>query len=174
MYNYNVINGPYCICLDCSLRTCPYDYAWVGEVVNSNDLHPWAECSNKGKCDRERGTCECFPGYDGIACQRSTCPMNCNNRGTCWPEKYLADRAGRKYDLPWDSLKAVGCVCDLGFRGTECELQECPSGHDPLDGYGNEAGRDCSGRGLCDYSAGFCNCFSGFFGTRCQHQTTLI
>lgn len=34
---------------DCSLRTCPHDYAWVGAVVNANDLHPWAECSNKGK-----------------------------------------------------------------------------------------------------------------------------
>lgn len=33
---------------DCSLRTCPKDFAWVGDVVNSNDLHPWAECSNKG------------------------------------------------------------------------------------------------------------------------------
>merc|ERR1719454_1027544 len=45
---------------------------------------------------------------------------------------------------------------------------------DPLDGYGNEAGRDCSGRGLCDYGSGTCNCFSGFYGTRCQYQTTLM
>ena len=159
---------------DCSERTCPHDYAWVGSVVNANDLHPWAECSNKGICDRKSGLCACFSGYDGIACQRSLCPGNCNNRGTCWPEKYLAEKAGRSYNQPWDSLKAVGCVCDAGFRGTECELQECPSGTDPLDGYGSEAGRDCSGRGLCDFSVGICNCFSGFFGTRCQHQTTLI
>ena len=33
---------------DCSLRTCPRDFAWVGDVVNSNNLHPWVECSNKG------------------------------------------------------------------------------------------------------------------------------
>jgi len=172
---YNGLDGePEWTGPDCSQRTCPHDYAWVGDVVNANDLHPWAECSNKGICDREKATCICFPGYDGIACQRSTCPMNCNNRGTCWPEKHLAEKAGRTYNEPWDALKAVGCVCDAGFRGTECELQECPSGPDPLDGYGNEAGRDCSGRGICDYSAGFCNCFSGFFGTMCQHQTTLM
>ena len=41
---------------DCSLRTCPKDFAWVGEVVNANDLHPWVECSNKGLCDRASGT----------------------------------------------------------------------------------------------------------------------
>jgi hypothetical protein len=159
---------------DCSLRTCPRDYAWVGDVVNANDLHPWAECSNRGSCDRKTGVCSCFPGYDGVACQRFACPNNCNDRGTCWPEKHLAVKASRVYDSPWDSMKAVGCLCDSGYRGPSCEFQECPSGADPLDGYGNEAGRDCSGRGLCDYGSGTCNCFSGFYGTRCQYQTTLM
>lgn len=159
---------------DCSLRTCPRDFAWVGDVINSNNLHPWVECSNKGSCDRKSGSCKCFDGYDGVACQRSTCPDNCNDRGTCWPEKHLASKAGRHYDTPWDNMKHVGCFCDAGFRGPACELQECPSGTDPLDGYGNEAGRDCSGRGLCDYEDGTCTCFSGFYGTHCQYQTTVF
>merc|ERR1711988_115825 len=159
---------------DCSLRTCPRDYAWVGDVVNANDLHPWAECSNRGSCDRKTGICSCYPGYDGVACQRFACPNNCNERGTCWPEKHLAVKASRVYDSPWDAMKAVGCLCDAGYRGPSCEFQECLPGADPLDGYGNEAGRDCSGRGLCDYGSGTCNCFSGFYGTRCQYQTTLM
>ena len=86
-------------------------------------------------------------------------------------------------------MKHVGCFCDPGFRGPACEFEECPSGADPLNGYGNEAGRDCSGRGLCDYHTGnififfivifflfigTCECFSGFFGTRCDKQTTII
>lgn len=146
---------------DCSLRTCPKDFAWVGEVVNANgipkpyfftqtrsttklkrqmsttDLHPWAECSNKGLCDRSTGLCSCFTGYEGIACQRTTCPDDCNGRGTCWPERILAMKAGREYSLPWDAMKQVGCYCDAGYRGPACELQECPSGSDPLDGWVN-------------------------------------
>lgn len=159
---------------DCSLRTCPRDFAWVGDVINSNNLHPWVECSNKGTCNRKDGSCSCFAGYDGVACQRSTCPDNCNDRGTCWPEKHLASKAGRTYTAPWDAMKHVGCFCDAGYRGPACELQECPSGTDPLDGYGNEAGRDCSGRGICDYEDGTCSCFSGFYGTHCQYQTTVF
>lgn len=159
---------------DCSWRTCPYDFAWVGASINSNNLHPWAECSNKGLCDRETGECQCFTGYEGAACQRTVCPDNCNDQGTCWPEKHLASKAGRVYDTPWDAMKHVGCLCDAGFRGPACDQQECPSGADPLSGYGNEAGRDCSGRGICDYSSGICACFTGFFGTRCQHQTTVM
>ena len=159
---------------DCSQRVCPYDTAWVGDVVNANDLHPWAECSNKGLCDRKTGLCSCFTGYEGIACQRTTCPNNCNDRGTCWPEKHLASKAGRTYSEPWDALKHVGCLCDAGYRGPACDFQECPSGSDPLDGYGNEAGRDCSGRGICNYADGTCSCFSGFYGTSCQYQTTLF
>ncbi len=159
---------------DCSQRTCPRDFAWVGEVVNANDVHPWTECSNKGTCDRKTGTCSCFPGYDGVACQRTTCPNNCNDRGTCWPEKHLASKSGRTYELPWDALKHVGCFCDAGYRGPSCELQECPSGADPVDGYGNEAGRDCSGRGICNYNDGTCSCFAGYYGTRCQMISTVF
>ena len=159
---------------DCSLRACPYDVAWVGAVSNTNDLHPLAECSNKGVCDRSTGLCSYFPGYDGAACQRTHCPHNCNDRGTCWPERVLASKANRVYTTPWDATKHVGCFCDAGYRGSSCQLQECPTGADPLDGYGNEAGRDCSGRGICDYSSGICGCFSGFFGTRCQYQTTVM
>lgn len=159
---------------DCSQRTCPSDNAWVGEVVNANNLHPVTECSNKGICDRKAGTCACFPGYEGVACQRTLCPSSCNARGTCWPEKHLASKANRIYSLPWDAMKHVGCLCDAGYRGPACDLQECPSGSDSLDGYGNEAGRDCSGRGICDFGSGTCVCFSGFFGTRCQMQTTIF
>jgi hypothetical protein len=157
---------------DCSLRTCPKDIAWVGTVVGANDLHPVAECSNKGICNRLSGTCQCFDGYDGIACQRQACPNDCNARGVCFPERMLAEKAGRVYDKPWDASKTVGCVCDVGYRGVACDEEECPSGPDPLGGMGNETGRDCSGRGVCNYNIGVCRCFGGFFGDRCQKIVT--
>jgi hypothetical protein len=45
----------------------------------TNTAHDYMECSNKGLCDRERGQCECLPGYDGAACQRASCPSNTNS-----------------------------------------------------------------------------------------------
>lgn len=166
---------------DCSLRTCPKSNAWVAvyyDAVNTasiknNDLHPSVECSNKGKCDRSSGICQCYPGYEGIACQRTVCPNNCNDRGKCLPQKVLAARAGTEYSTPWDNVKHVGCYCDVGYRGPACELQECPTGQDPLGGYGNETGRDCSGRGKCNYQTGVCECFGNFFGTNCGQQSTV-
>ena len=137
---------------DCSQRACPRDRAWVGDVVGANDLHPVAECSNKGLCDRRFGLCSCFAGYDGVACQRMRCPNDCSGHGVCVDEKHLAMRANRVYDKAWDAEKTMGCLCDKGFRGPDCQLAECPSGPDPLGGFGNESGRDCSGRGVCDYT----------------------
>ncbi|CAM9206772.1 unnamed protein product [Heterosigma akashiwo] len=158
---------------DCSLRTCPKGDAWAYPATAANDAHPSMECSNMGICDRSNGECECFDGYEGIACERAVCPNECSERGICYTQKQLAAEARKTYTSPWDALKYQGCVCDSGYRGPDCSLQECPSGPDVLLGKGNEVGRDCSGRGLCNYDSGLCQCFSGYFGTRCQHQTVL-
>jgi len=158
---------------DCSLRTCPTATAWVSSsIIGPNDMHPTVECSNKGTCDRITGTCTCFPGYDGLACQRSACPMDCNGRGSCFPERILAAKASRTYETPWDANKTLGCFCDPGYRGPACEMHECPTGPDVIGGFGNEAGRDCSGRGICDYSSGTCDCFVGYYGEACDKIST--
>lgn len=155
---------------DCSKRTCPMGYAWVGSVVSANNVHPYTECSNKGTCDREMGVCVCYENYEGLACEKSVCPNDCNNRGICYTSKQIAEEAGATYDAPWDAEKNMGCICDAGFRGYDCGLVECPSGPDVMHGFGNEAGRDCSGRGICDYTTGKCNCFNGYYGASCGYQ----
>jgi len=131
------------------------------------------ECSNKGICDRKSGECQCFDNYEGMACERTVCPKDCSGRGLCMTESALASNFGATYSAPWDAHKHVGCLCDAGFRGPDCSLQECPSGEDVLLGDGASKGRECSGRGICDYSEGLCKCFEGYFGTRCQSQTIL-
>lgn len=96
--------------------------AWVGDVQNANDAHPVVECSNKGLCDRKSGECQCFPNYEGIACERTVCPNRCSDAGVCFTQKQLATEADRVYSTPWDAEKQVGCVCDLGRRGPDCSL----------------------------------------------------
>jgi hypothetical protein len=159
---------------DCSMRTCPYGEAWIGPLVKANDVHPMMECSNKGLCDRDMGTCKCFPNFQGVACERSICPNYCSERGQCYSARQLAENADRSYNEAWDADKNFGCVCDLGFRGPDCSERECPSGKDPMGAFGNESGRDCSGRGLCDYDSGKCECFDGFHGARCDIQDCLF
>lgn len=158
----------------CGLQTCPLGIAWIGEVVKANDLHPLVECSNKGVCDRSNGACVCHSNFDGVACERTICPNNCNGFGVCYTQQQMAESAGTSYSLVWDARKQVGCVCDVGYRGPDCSLIECPSGPDPLGGPSNVAGRDCSGRGLCDYTLGRCSCFNGYYGLMCQYQGAIL
>lgn len=54
---------------DCSERQCPFGRAWA--IGGTFDLHRNAECSNAGDCDEETGECDCYPSFEGSACQRS-------------------------------------------------------------------------------------------------------
>ena len=179
--------------------TCPLGRAWAASPQANNDHKQRIECSGKGACDRKSGECECYDGFWGEGCRRSACPNDCSGHGTCQSLKQFADdyshdaddsfvskqfgtpsshpntvpNVGAKYDDAWDADYNYGCKCDSGYRGSDCSLKECPSGTDALGGNGNTKGRDCSGRGVCDYSTGLCECFAGYFGEQCQTQTIL-
>ena len=73
----------------------------------------------------------------------------------------------------WDRAKSFGCKCDAGYRGADCSQVECPSYADALGGDGGAQGRDCSGRGVCDYASGQCACSPGFTGDACDAQTSF-
>jgi len=101
----------------------------------TDSAHYYMECSNKGTCDRATGECQCFDGYDGVACQRASCPgypNSCSGHGVCKTKEQLA-RAdnGNVYKL-WDRASTMGCECDAGYFGPDCSERSCKYGIDPL------------------------------------------
>eukprot|EP01029_Cantina_marsupialis_P027585 TRINITY_DN773057_c0_g1_i1.p1 TRINITY_DN773057_c0_g1~~TRINITY_DN773057_c0_g1_i1.p1 ORF type:complete len:338 (-),score=63.64 TRINITY_DN773057_c0_g1_i1:189-1202(-) len=143
---------------DCSERICPSGRAWIDLPTSATTAHALAECSNMGKCDRSVGECSCFTGYTGDACQRTTCPDDCNGHGECVSMRMMAtmDNAipvgpnyqyyGLETTTTWDEDKIYGCVCDsrwdVGtdsgehqlpeFFSSACSMIHCPSGDDPM------------------------------------------
>lgn len=104
-------------------------------VPLENSAHYYMECSNKGRCDRTTGECACYDGYDGVACQRASCPgypNSCSGHGVCKTIKQLASADhGNVYEL-WDRDATMGCECDSGYYGPDCSLRTCKVGVDPL------------------------------------------
>jgi hypothetical protein len=105
-------------------------------TVLENTAHYYMECSNKGICDRQAGSCECFPGYEGSACQRASCPTNsegvCSGHGTCQSIKEISTKDYNNIYELWDKSATQGCVCDAGYDGADCSLRQCKYGVDPL------------------------------------------
>ncbi|KAL3671084.1 hypothetical protein V7S43_004266 [Phytophthora oleae] len=125
---------------DCSGRQCPFTRAWQDTAQRKDDAHYYAECGNRGTCDRTTGECSCDAGFVGSGCRRMQCPNDCSGHGTCeYIEELAADdfhkriggKSGITYGL-WDQEKIMGCVCDGGFEGHDCSLRTCPKGDDPL------------------------------------------
>lgn len=158
---------------------------------DDNAAHVVAECSGRGVCT-STGQCNCYAGYGGPACDRTTCPNDCSGHGMCHSLKRLASLAAEgnpnaakdindhttavdvSYSQAFDADKQFSCFCESGYRGLDCSQQECPSGPDPMGGFGGAAGRDCSGRGKCDGSTGICQCFRGYYGSRCEARSTFV
>ena len=64
--------------------------------------------------------------------QLAVTPANDNKDGNKIPDSYY-DYFLVTYDNAWDSDMQYGCLCDIGFRGADCSLMECPSAEDPMD-----------------------------------------
>lgn len=103
-----------------------YGLARTANNESWNEAHFYRECANKGLCDRKSGQCDCFPGFEGEGCQRTSCPSDCNGHGQCVLTSY--DTA--LYDA-WDFDVTQGCLCDPGYTGADCSKRECPGGADP-------------------------------------------
>jgi len=115
---------------DCSDRTCPFSTSWnsiITESGTSQKVHSYAECSNKGECDRKAGECKCYEGFTGVACRRMTCDGDCSGHGTC--ETLEAITSGY---TGWDAKKIQKCKCDPGWEGDMCESKMCKKGDDPM------------------------------------------
>jgi len=120
---------------------------WAAQIGESHFL---VECSGKGSCNRGLGVCQCFDGYSGASCQRTTCPNDCSGHGICstvgeiaeagtptFKESVFGDVTYGGVTSPvnyrlWDSDKNRACVCDPGYSGIDCSLRACPVGDDPL------------------------------------------
>lgn len=135
---------------DCSQRICPFEFAWVDTPDKLGNHHKYAECSNRGICDRDTGECECFPGYEGKGCARTSCPNDCSGHGRC---KYIEDLpfqvTPQQFDVRsffpskahtfgdeyknWDASKTRGCVCDPEWGDVDCSKRMCQHGNDIMD-----------------------------------------
>jgi hypothetical protein len=136
---------------DCSDRVCPFEIAWVDSPNELGAFHNYAECAGKGICDRGSGLCECFDGYEGKGCSRTSCPNDCSGHGTC---EYINDLSvgsvyGERNNSQvknfesyafnkityegWDSKKNRQCVCDAQYTDVDCSKRMCPHGDDVLD-----------------------------------------
>jgi hypothetical protein len=84
---------------DCSEMECPVSYAWFDTPNAQDEAHGLAECGNRGICDRTTGTCACLPGFEGEACERTTCPggNTCNGHGVCRFLNELRNDVGNLY-----------------------------------------------------------------------------
>jgi hypothetical protein len=109
------------------------DFVDVLGNTYAQTAHDYYECSNAGTCDRTTGTCVCFKGFEGSACQRTKCPANamgeCSGHGKCWSVSQMQED-DEVYEL-WDKEKLYGCHCDPSYFGADCLQRYCPMDVDP-------------------------------------------
>ena len=120
-------------------------------------------CNGKGECFK--GKCKCFPGFTGVDCSATSCPILCNGHGNYKNGKCVCsfDWHGIECDIPIDQCENPECsgngvcengkcLCFIGYEGKSCEIESCIS-------------QNCSNNGIC--LRGKCVCFNNYTGVDC-------
>lgn len=79
-------------------------------------------------------------GYQGLGCNRMSCPDDCSDHGECVSMRQNGQRLDKglqqspywSYAKAWDADMIHGCSCDKGYTGFNCAEAVCPKGDDPL------------------------------------------
>jgi hypothetical protein len=97
------------------LTSCRFEAgrAWADVPTSATTAHAYAECSNRGSCDRSSGTCTCFTGFTGPACNRMSCPNDCSGHGVCHSIKNMAKLSN-----------ALPLSANTNYEGDEVFLKE--------------------------------------------------
>ena len=123
------------------------------------------ECRNNSTCN-EQQTCDCTPGWHGVACELADC-QNCSH-GTCTEPNVCQCESGWSGD-DCSTAQCSGCnghgqcnepnicTCEDTWIGSNCEEQKCG---DP----------ECSGHGKCQERVNkyHCVCEDGWEGDVCE------
>lgn len=115
---------------DCSKAVCPFGKS--RGTLDTSSPHGYSECSSAGQCDRSTGVCECYEGFEGSACQRTSCPNKCSGNGVCQTIHTGISTGSALSYAGWDVKSTQACSCDAGWSGNDCSERVCPKGDDPL------------------------------------------
>jgi len=148
-------SGPFCM-----EKMCPLGISWFSAPTTADVAHGYMECSNNGICQKSTGTCACRPGFEGVACDKVSCPVAsaavCSGHGSCHTISQLAGMATGLNDwsesitygasataATWDASLIQGCHClrhyyfgpylsDVGdYFNYACGQAYCATGDDP-------------------------------------------
>ena len=147
---------------DCSLMTCPRGISFT--TVASATFHESSvECSDAGVCDRTTGMCACYEGHEGSACQRTTCPNDCNGHGVCQDNTDFAEDYARAMSVQINT-KRYTPRCTVGEAVEEAT---CPRQISHLDDYYTTFMATYDDAWDSTLQTG-CLCDSGYYGADCS------
>ena len=138
-------------------------------VALVDTAHEYAECSNKGLCDRLTGMCECLPGYDGAACNRASCP----SARTSMHNPNPTSQGQLSSNL--QGLATKGHKSSFTGRPNHTPMVGLCSGHGTCESIADMAEKDGGNRyALWDHDVTMaCKCDPGYGGPDCNERQCL-
>lgn len=167
----------------CDRLMCPNDCSGHGKCMLMSELALRNQAQPTQYADFEYGTAETITtttwdanAMTGCLCD-SSWDVGMASGQTQFPEWFGADCSLKRcpsHDDPFTHLDETHCWKLNQFRDEKfgLNIMQEPDYDNPNSGqFGNKCHIDCSGRGICDYQSGKCECFEGSFGTACEMRS---